>query len=78
MKILIKQAVDGYDNLSEEMYINGDFAESAYPIHEEFDNATLERDITSCSRMAELMQLAFNAGKNGEKFTIKFKFEEYL
>jgi hypothetical protein len=76
MEVKIIKSYDENDSRSEEMYINEKFAESAYPMCECPEDATLERDLISCSRIAKLMELAYIAGKNGEDFIVKFENSE--
>ena len=44
--------------------------ESAYPLCECPEDAIIGRSLISCSRILDLMLLAYNAGKNGEELTI--------
>ena len=76
MEVKIIQSYDENNSRSEYMYIDEKFVESAYPMCECPEDATLERDLVSCSRIAKLMELAFNAGKNGEDFIVKFEDSE--
>ena len=76
MEVKIIQSYDENNSRSEDMYIDEKFAESASPMYECPEDATLERDLVSCSRIAKLMELAFNAGKNGEDFIVKFENSE--
>ena len=45
--------------------------ESVHPLCECPEDAIIGRGLISCSRIIELMQLAYNAGKNGEDFFVK-------
>ena len=76
MDIKIIQSWNEDNARSEEMYIDGKFSESTHPMYECPEDATLERDLTSCSRIAQLMELAFNAGKNGQEFTVNKEDED--
>lgn len=44
--------------------------ESVYPLYECPEDAIIGRSLISCSRIIDLMLLAYNAGKNGEELTI--------
>lgn len=44
--------------------------ESVYPLCECPEDAIIGRSLISCSRILDLMLLAYNAGKNGEELTI--------
>ncbi len=47
--------------------------ESVYPLCERPEDAIIGRGLISCDRIIDLMQLAYNAGKNGEEFVLKVK-----
>ena len=76
MEVIIVQSYDENNSRSEDMYVDEKFIESACPLCECPEDATLERDLISCSRIAELMELAHIAGKNGEDFIVKFENSE--
>lgn len=70
MDIKIIQSWNEDNARSEEMYIDGKFIESTYPMYECPEDATLERDLVSCSRISQLMKLAYNAGVSGDDFSV--------
>ena len=45
--------------------------ESVYPLCECPEDAIIGRGLISCSRIIDLMKLAYQAGKNGEEFIVK-------
>lgn len=45
--------------------------ESVYPLCECPEDAIIGRGLISCSRIIDLMKLAYQAGKNGEEFIMK-------
>ena len=45
--------------------------ESVYPLCECPEDAIIGRGLISCSRIIDLMKLAYQAGKNGQEFVVK-------
>lgn len=62
MKVLVRDWVDREGCLHEKLYINGKEVESAHPLWECPEDATLERDMLTCSDIVRYMKLAYNAG----------------
>jgi hypothetical protein len=52
----------------QEMIIDGKESVSVHPLSECPEDAIIERDLVSCTDIVTFMQLAYNAGKNGEEF----------
>lgn len=71
MEIKIIQSENSDGMLCEDMEINGNFAQSVYPLNERPEDAYLERDLISCSAIADYMKEAYEAGKNGESFDVQ-------
>ena len=53
-----------------ELIIDGKLVVSAHPLYECPEDATLERDLSYAYEFAELMQHAYESGRNGEEFEI--------
>lgn len=45
--------------------------EAVYPLCECPEDAVIGRGLISCSRIIDLMELAYQAGKNGQEFVVK-------
>lgn len=81
MKVIITYGTDNYLDLShEEMEVLNDNGEriaqrSVYPLCECPEDAILERDLVGCFDIFKFMQLAYEAGKNGESLEL-VKMEE--
>jgi len=61
----------------DELYINGEGVETAYPIYrKEFKNHQRIQISTTCSKIVKLMQQAFDAGKAGEEFNLSVVTED--
>ena len=71
MKIVIKQSENCDGAACEEMEINGKNSLSVYPLYECPEDAIIGRNLVSCSDVAAYMADAYNAGKNGEEFSIE-------
>lgn len=76
MKVIITYGTDNYLDLShEEMEVLNDNGEkiaqrSVYPLCECPEDAILERDLVGCFDIFKFMQLAYEAGKNGESLEL--------
>jgi len=68
IKILRGQNGDGCD--WERMDCVGEFTINTYPLYDCPEDATLSRDLISCSEIADYMKIAYEHGKNGEDFTV--------
>ena len=53
-----------------ELRVNGSSVASARPLYECPEDATLERDLSYVYEITDLMEQAYEAGKNGEKLEI--------
>lgn len=71
MKIIIHRGYNPESCLTEEMEIDGVNKLSVYPLYESPEDATIERDLVGCSDVANYMNMAYLAGKNGEEFSIE-------
>lgn len=71
MKIVLHKGKNNDGFACETMEINGKHAMSAYPLYECPEDATLERDITSCSEVVELMRKAHREGIRGNEFVVE-------
>ena len=69
MKIKIVQGKNFDGALTEEMYIDDKEVLHAFPLYECPEDATLERDMISCSDVVALMKEAWIAGSEGEMIT---------
>lgn len=70
LELFIESNDEGYE--SHTLYANGNEVYSAYPMWECPEDATVERDLHSGHDIINLMEKAYEAGKNGEEFTIKY------
>lgn len=70
MKVVITESYNDDGARSESMEIDGKNALSTYPLYECPEDATLERDMVSCSDVATLMYKAYQAGVEGESFSL--------
>lgn len=71
MKIEIKSWEDSDYLTHQHMYIDDDLMHGVHPLSECPEDAIVGRDLTSCGEIVELMRLAYEAGKNGEEFSIE-------
>lgn len=71
MKIIITQSENSDGATCEDMKINGTHSLSVNPLYDYPEDATIERDLVSCSDVARYMEKAYQAGKNGEDFSIE-------
>lgn len=71
MKIIIKSFTDPDYLIHEKMEIDGKEALSVGPLCECPEDAIIGRDLISCNDVADYMQKAYDAGKNGEEFSIE-------
>jgi hypothetical protein len=72
MKIVVERRESDGD-ICEDMSIDGQHVLSVYPLCECPEDATIGRDLVSCSDVAEYMRLAFQAGANGEELRLDFR-----
>lgn len=72
MKIIIKQSENSDGAICEEMAINGAHALSVDPLYDCPEDATIERDLVSCSDVARYMEKAYQAGKSSIRAALKF------
>ncbi len=70
MEIKIKHGTNCEDLEWQDMFIDGKHKISVYPLCECPEDAIIGRDLISCEEIADLMKLAYEAGKNGEKFDV--------
>lgn len=73
------KVISGKNNdgaMHDELHINGKEVLSAYPLYECPEDASLERDMTSCSEVETLMKRAYDAGKAGEPYKCEYEDEE--
>ena len=77
VKSLTNEAIKNWD-YHEAMAIVID-GKQCFSVHDgELEDANLCRDFNDCWKIPELMERAFNAGKNGEKFEIEnLKLDEF-
>lgn len=73
MKLTIVVGEDYNGSSTEEMRSDdGSVSLSVYPLCECPEDAILERSLVSCSDVAKYMELAYEAGKRGEDFSVEF------
>jgi hypothetical protein len=70
MQIVIKERTDSNGCAHERLIIDDEEECSVYPLCECPEDATIERDLISCTDIAGFMRRAYEAGKNGEEFVI--------
>jgi len=71
MKIIIRHSTDSEDLGREEMEIDGKEVLFVRALCECPEDATIERDLVSCSQVAGFMRIAYEAGKKGEEFEVE-------
>ena len=80
MRVEIKQSKNKYDDsLIEVMHIEGKEELYVQSLSDCPEDAIIGRDLISCTRVAELMNLAYEAGERGEGFivdTLTVKYED--
>lgn len=76
MEIRVYQSKNWQGCLCEELWIGNKLVCYVYPLTESPEDATIERDLVSPSEIAEWLQQAWEAGKNGEGFGISIEQEE--
>jgi hypothetical protein len=76
MKIVITESYNSDGARGESMEIDGKSALSTYPLYECPEDATLERDMVSCSDIAKLMYSAYQSGVDGDSFSLDTVQEE--
>ncbi len=70
MNIEITSGFNSEEAEWEEMSIDGKPAMSVYPLYDCPEDAIIGRSLTSCTEVVELMEKAYEAGKNGEIFMV--------
>lgn len=65
MKIIIRASVDREDQRREIMEIDGKEVLRVRALHDCPEDASIERDLVSCTDVAEFMKQAHEAGRNG-------------
>ena len=65
------------DCISQKLMLDGKEKLSVSPLWECPEDAIIGRDLISCNEIADLMALAFKAGKNGEEFNIIIEVVDY-
>lgn len=72
MKIRIEEWIDENEFQNEILFINGKTEKEFRPLINTPELAVLEKELISAAEIAYLMEKAYNAGRNGEDFTIEF------
>ena len=70
MNIVIKRFTDKWNDLSEELWINDRCQLSVHSLCETPEDATLYRDLVSCTDVVSFMREAYFAGKSGKDLNI--------
>jgi len=70
MDIILRFGEDEDGSRVEDFSINGQHAETVRSLYECPEDAIIGRDLISCGTIVDYMELAYNAGKNGDPFTV--------
>lgn len=70
MKIKVIEGANNDQATWQRMLINGEEVLSVYPLYECPEDAIIGRDLVSCDEVVNFMRRAYEAGKNGEEFSV--------
>lgn len=70
MKIKVIEGANNGQATWQRMLINGEEVLSVYPLYECPEDAIIGRDLVSCDEVVNFMRRAYEAGKNGEEFSV--------
>jgi hypothetical protein len=70
MKIKVIEGTNSDNAIWQRMLINGEEALSVYPLYECPEDAIIGRDLVSCNEVVNFMRQAYEAGKNGDEFSL--------